>query len=159
MSTQTPLSHNTIVMINTGGTTESWSRIGKGFTDLTPTNNPTVDTKQYIDESNATTIVTATQRQYAYTAERVVGDAANDYIASLDDKIGDDLKTQLVAYNDYDTKETGGYPAKKYEVVVAVSNPGDLSGGATQGMSGTIYVNGDPTEGFFEPSTNKFTEA
>lgn len=156
-----PLSYESFAYLDTTPTagTPTYELIGEGITALTPTQNPQTETKQYIHELFSTTTVTSLQKQFAYSGERVVNDPVNDYLASLEDKVGEDLKTTLIIYHDYDETSDGSgtYTAKRYDVVVAVSNPGDRSGGATLAISGTIYVNGDPTEGTFTASTKTFT--
>lgn len=153
-TTKTPLSYETEVYINIGKEgAEQYAEINKGFTSFSKTNNPSVQSQQYIGDINATTNITALGMQFAYSGERVVGDEANDYFASLDGKIGNDLKTTLVKVNTWDESAT------LYNVVVAVASDGDLSGGATQAISGTVYVNGDPVKGTWDKTTKKFTAA
>lgn len=156
-----PLSYESYAFLDTtpGQSTPTYALIGEGIEAFTPTQNPQVSTKQYIHEIFATTSVTSLQKQYAYSGERVVGDAVNDFLASLEDKVGGALKTTLIVYNGWEeTETTGTFTAKKYEVVIAISNTGDRAGGATQAISGTIYVNGDPVDGTFVASTKTFTE-
>lgn len=146
--------------IQPGGASPSYELIGEGIDTLTPTQNPQVNTRQYIHEINATTVVTALQKQFAYSGERVVGDPVNDFLASLVDKVGDSLKTTMVVFDSWEeTETTGTYTAKKYDVVIAVSNSGDRAGGSSLSISGTIYVNGDPVDGEFVLSTKTFTAA
>lgn len=157
--TKTPLSYETEVYIDTTptGGSATYAEINKGFTGFSKSNNPSIQTQQYIGDINATSAITALGMQFAYTGERVVGDVANDYFASLDGKIGNDLKTTLVKVNLWEADSTEAIPATLYNVVVAVSSDGDLSGGSTQAISGTVYVNGDPVKGTFNRSTKAFT--
>lgn len=153
---KTPLSYETEVYIETSA--GSYAEINKGFTGFSKTNNPSVQTQQYIGDVNATSSITALGMQFAYSGERVVGDDANDYFASLDGKVGNDLKSSLVKVNLWEAEGTNTpIPATLYNVVIAVSSDGDLSGGSTQAISGTVYVNGDPVKGTFDRSTKKFT--
>lgn len=141
--------------------TEKWSRIGKGVTAATPSNSPTVQTQHYIDAASPTHSVTGLEKTFAITAERYVGDEANDYFAELDDKTGDDVKTQLVVVyltKAASTQVTTAYPAKKYEATIGVDQPFSVEGGATQAMSLTIYTDGDPVEGWFDISKKAFSE-
>lgn len=157
VKTKTPLSYETEIYIDTTptGSTPTYAEINKGFTGFTKTNNPTVQTQQYIGDINATTNITALGMQFAYSGERVVGDPANDYFAGLDGKIGNDLKTTIVRVNTWEDGNT----ATLYNAVVAVASDGDLAGGSTQAISGTVYVNGDPVKGSWDKSTKKFTPA
>ena len=152
---KTPLSYETEVYIEVAE--GSYAEINKGFTGFSKTNNPSVQTQQYIGDVNATSSITALGMQFAYTGERVVGDEANDYFASLDGKVGNDLKSSIVKVNLWEAESETAIPATLYNVVVAVSSDGDLSGGSTQAISGTVYVNGDPVKGSFDRKTKKFT--
>lgn len=157
-----PLSYEAYALIDVtpGQSSQKYELIGEGIDTLTPTQNPQVSTKQYIHEINATTVVTSLQKQFAYSGERVVGDPVNDFLASLEDKVGDQLKTTMIVYNSWDEEETSGtFKAKKYDVVIAVSSTGDRAGGASLAISGTIYINGDPVDGSFVASTKTFTPA
>ena len=141
--------------------TEKYSRIGKGVTAATPANSPTVQTQHYIDASAPTHSITGLEKTFALTMERYIGDGANDYLAGLDDKTGDALKTTLVVVDlteTASTQVTTAYPAKKYEIVVGLDQPFSVEGGASQAMSCTLYTNGDPAEGWFSDGTWSDTE-
>ena len=156
-----PMAYQTAIYINTtpSGETEKYERFGKGFTGLNKSQNPQVETEQYIDDINATSNITALQSQMAYTGSRVVGDPVNDFIAGLEDKIGSDVVTTIVKVNLWESagSPANTYTAKLYNVAVAAASTGDLAGGKSQTLSGTIYINGDPVVGKFDTSTKKFT--
>ena len=48
------------------------------------------------------------------------------------------------------TSGTGGtyYAGKKYDIMIDVANDGTIEGGQDVSIDGTIYVNGDPEEGY-----------
>ena len=141
--------------------TAKYSRIGKGVTAATPSNSPTVTTMHYIDAGAPTHSITGLEKTFALTMERYVGDAANDYLAGLDDKTGDALKTTLVIVDLTATASTAvatAYPAKKYEIVVGLDQPYSVEGGATQAMTATLYTNGDPVEGWFDTSDGTWSD-
>lgn len=141
--------------------TAKYSRIGKGVTAATPANSPTVQTQHYIDASAPTHSITGLEKTFALTMERYVGDGANDYLAGLDDKTGDALKTTLVVVDlteTASTQVTTAYPAKKYEIVVGLDQPFSVEGGASQAMSCTLYTNGDPVEGWFDTSEGTWSD-
>ena len=144
-----------------GEETQKFSRIGKGVTAATPANSPTVQTQHYIDASAPTHSITGLEKTFALTMERFVGDPANDFLAGLDDKTGDDLKSELVVLDRTvaaSTQVTTAYPAKKYEVVIGLDQPYSVEGGASQAMSCTIYTNGDPVEGWFDTSDSSWSD-
>ena len=141
--------------------TEKYSRIGKGVTAATPANSPTVQTQHYIDASAPTHSITGLEKTFALTMERYIGDGANDYLAGLDDKTGEALKTTLVVVDlteTASTQVTTAYPAKKYEIVVGLDQPFSVEGGASQAMSCTLYTNGDPVEGWFDISDGTWSD-
>lgn len=154
-----PKNTDTLLFIDTtpSGETPTYARIGEGVVSATPSNNPTVDTKHYINHKGPTNTVTAVAKQIALSMERYTGDVANDFLAGLDGAIGDDVKTTLVKVDSWEGSDEAALPAKKYEVVVAVNNNGTVQGGGVQDMDVTLYCNGDPVEGTFNTSTKAFT--
>ena len=141
--------------------TATYSRLGKGVTDATPSNSPTVSSQHYIDAAAPTHSVTGLEKTFALTMERYVGDDANDWLAGLDDKTGDDVKTTLVVLDitaGASTSKATAYPAKKYEVVIGLDQPYSVVGGEAQAMSCTIYTNGDPSEGWFDTADSTWSD-
>lgn len=150
--------HRAIYLDTSGnGTTPSYERLGNGVTSFTPSTNPTVDTKHYINMSSPSHSVTAIEKQYAFSADVIKGDACLDYLAGLDGKTGDDVKSTMIDVDLSGTATSGAYPAKKYEVVIAIEQPYSIEGGANQTMSGTFYTNNDAIEGTFDISKKAFT--
>lgn len=140
-----------------GAGQEAYERLGNGVTSFTPSSNPTVDTKHYIDASSPSHAVTAVERQYSFSADVIKGDPCLDYIAKLDGKTGDDCKSKMVDVDLAGSASAGAYPAKCYNILIALEQPYSIEGGANQQMSGTFYTNGDPVEGTFNPATKAFT--
>ena len=159
MSETTPNADEKRLYLDTtpSGETRLYARIGTGVTTVTPAFNPTVKTVQYINMLSSKNTKTAYNKQYAISGERVVGDAAMDFIMGLAEKVGSDCETTLVSYNTWDTATEGAYPAKRYDVMIAVANDGTLAGGDTQAVEATMYVNSAATEGTFNPTTKAFT--
>ena len=139
------------------GGSPTYARIGTGVTTVTPALNPTVKTVQYINMLSAKNTKTAYNKQFAISGEKVVGDPALDFMLGLAEKVGGDCDTTLVSYNTWDTETTGSYPAKRYNVMISITNDGTLAGGDTQAIEATVYVNSAATEGTFNPTTKEFT--
>lgn len=156
---KTPMNTDTGLYLDTTPTGDSraYGQIGEGFTGATPSLNPTVNSVHYINHKSPTSSKTGVSRQYALAGERVVGDAVNDYLVGLADSIGEDVKSTLVKVNLAATPTEGAYPAKRYDVLIVTNNDGTLTGGATQAIDVTLYVNGDATTGTFNLPTKAFT--
>jgi hypothetical protein len=116
-----------------------------------------MDTKHYINHKGPTNTKASVARQWALSGERYKGAAANDYIMGLADATGADAETDIVICDTSATPTASAYPAKKYEVTVAVNNDGSIVGGETQAVDVTIYANGDAVVGTFNISTKAFT--
>jgi hypothetical protein len=157
-------SNRRVVMIDTtpSAETTSYKRLGKGITTFTPSNGGKIEQKQYINQVYANTTRNGMQKQWAFSGDKITDDDAITFVLSLSEKIGDDAKTTIVIYDLKDGEDepvaATAYTAKRYNVVVDVTNDGSLEGGNDAGIDGTIYVNGDPTVGTFTPGTSTFAE-
>lgn len=138
-------------------TTAEYVRIGEGVTSMAPSNNPITDTKHYINHKNSTTKVLGFGKQWALSMERFTGDDANDFIAGLSEKTGQEVVTTLVIVEHHDSAAVTAKPATRYEVTVVVGGEGAITGGAAMDMDVTIYANGDGVEGTFNETTKAFT--
>ena len=125
-----------------------WSRINKGFTELTEDANAEVTEEQYIGDKNASASV-----------DRYAMSAGLDGVAFKDDAIfevldtihrnrstGEDCEYQLLNVDIYnpsgDTKPT--YPAQIQPVVIEITSWG---GEANLQIGATLHYNGDPILG------------
>lgn len=158
-----PLVSNRVLVIDdktgTNGK-ENYVRVGKGFTNFTKASNSTIDQKFYIDEAGkGTSNKTGMQTIYSLSGDRVVGDAANDFICSCYDKLGDDVITTAVQYDEFAPVEgeAGSYAAKQFEVMVNCTNDGSGDGGAVLAVEAEIHQNGLEVEGSYNPTTKTFT--
>lgn len=76
------------------GASRTWKRVGKGLTGCDPSYNEETDQSNYLDQNGfKETKVIAKQNTFAFSGHRVIGDAAQDYIFSLSDELGDNLTT------------------------------------------------------------------
>ena len=128
------------------GTPDAYKRIGKGVTGITPSNNPQTDSKHYVDAKNPTTTVHGISKQWTLTMERYKGDPANDYIASLSEKL--DTSSYLVIAEAHlvpDSPATGEEwyrPATRYPVDIVVNSEGSIVGGGAMDMDVVIHASG-----------------
>lgn len=158
-----PLVSNRVLVIDdkkgTSGK-ENYVRVGKGFTNFTKASNSTIDQKFYIDEAGkGTSNKTGMQTIYSLTGDRVVGDPANDYIVSCYEKLGDDVITTAVQYDEYApvADQAGCFEAQKFECMVNCTNDGSGDGGAVLAVEAEIHQNGREIKGYYNPSTKEFT--
>lgn len=138
----------------------TFERLGEGVNSFTPSNNPTVSTKHYINMKSPHNSITAIAKQYSMSADYIKGDPCLDYIEGIEDKIGSDCMTELVDV-DMSTPADGGsgssYKAKKANITISVTQPYSIEGGNNQQIEATFYVNGDLVEGKFDTSTKTFS--
>lgn len=158
-----PLVSNRVLVIDdkkgTSGK-ENYVRVGKGFTNFTKASNSTINQKFYIDEAGkGTSDKTGMQTIYSLTGDRVVGDPANDYIVSCYEKLGDDVITTAVQYDEYApvADQAGCFEAQKFECMVNCTNDGSGDGGAVLAVEAEIHQNGQEIKGYYNPSTKEFT--
>lgn len=158
-----PLVSNRVLVIDDKkgtGNKENYVRVGKGFTNFKKASNSTIDQKFYIDEAGkGTSSKTGMQTIYSLTGDRIKGDPANDFIAGCYDKMGDDVITTAIQYDEYEpvAESAGSFKAKKFECMVNCTNDGSGDGGAVLAVEAEIHQNGQEIEGSYNPSTKTFT--
>ena len=160
MANKTITNEKRAVFINTSSDSSAvYNRIGEGINTFTPSNNGTISTKHYINDKFATSRRNGIQKQWAFSGDRVIDDPANDYLVGLTEKTGSDVETTLIIADLVDPVGTSknAYKAKKYEVMVDVTNDGSIEGGQDVAIDGTIYANGDPVEGYITITDNVAT--
>ena len=140
----------------------TFERLGEGVNSFTPSNNPTVSTKHYINMKSPHNSITAIAKQYSMSADYVKGDPCLDYIEGIEDKIGSDCVTELIDVDMSSPISDGGgtkYKARKANITISVTQPYSIEGGNNQNIEATFYVNGDLVDGSFDTSTKTFTAA
>lgn len=135
------LNYQSLYEINTTpeSGTATWSRIGAGITSADPSNNESKDQTNYLDgDGYAESEIIGAQFTLAFSGHRVHGDAAQDWIASIEHELGDNRKTQFRYTDMKGNQKTGNC------TIVDV----DFGGGDAAGkkeISFGIDVNGKPT--------------
>ncbi|MGK4058282.1 Ig-like domain-containing protein [Loigolactobacillus coryniformis] len=121
----------------------NWMRLAAGVNNSTPAANDTTTNDEYYDgEGFGTSDVTSKRLQITLAGHRLEGDPAQDYIASKQLAIGDDLKT-LFRW----TQPSGDTITGVVTLTSIVSSGG--APGAKQTFSVVIVFNGKP---IFAPS-------
>lgn len=139
------LNYKNKLEIDTGGNTSlddlakaSWAAVSAGIQTITPSASETADTTPYYNgEGFSDHDVTGKAIQFAISGHRLVGDAAQDYVAGKFIAVGDTLRT-LARWTD---------PSGKQLVFVATLVSIVPFGGAAntkQTFSFTLAANGKP---------------
>lgn len=142
----------------TSSVSPTYARLGEGMSSLTPSLNGNIEEKQYINSDVPKKTRTSYGKQWAFSADYDPTDPAQEYLYSLAEKTEADVATYLIElYCDDASKKS--FTAKKYPVIVDISNDGGLEGGGVVSMEGTIHATGEAETGTFDISTNTFTTA
>lgn len=121
------------------GATRTWVRLGAGISSADPSNNDNLDQTNYLDGGGfGTTTVIGKQKTIAFSGHRVVGDSAQDYIASVQDELGDSLLSN-VRYTAADGSMFTG------PVTIANVDFGGGDAGAKEEIAFELHINGKPT--------------
>ena len=155
----TVLKHQIAFFAKTTAEAESFSRISKGFTDLSGALNPTTETTQYIGESTQTTTTTSYNPSYSFSAERYCGDVFNDYLYEIGrDQVLNATVHQIVRVDMSDpTEQPDEYNAVAAEYNVSIDANDTGAAGAKVGYTGTLSQKGKLVKGKYNTSTNTFT--
>ncbi|MCB5223063.1 phage tail tube protein [Lactiplantibacillus pentosus] len=119
-------------------TKANWARLAAGISGVTPAANETDDNTAYFDGDGFTdTDVTGKRITIAFTGHRVVGDVAQDFVASKFLSIGQNLKT-LGRWTD----TNGNVVVSSVTLTAIVPMGGNAN--AKQTFSFTMSFNGKP---------------
>lgn len=134
------------VWINTSTTsTATYKRFGEGINSFNPSNNAQIGTKHYINAKFSSSRRNGLQKQYAFSGDLITDDACQTYLIGLSEKTGNDVLTDMIIFDHVGTGTS--YPAKKYHIMVDISNDGGIAGGEDVTIDGTFHVTGDPISG------------
>ena len=131
-----------------GASTPTWSRMGKGITSQTISYNPESNSEQYIHEDSATT----TLDSYAPTMNGAMtaysGEPIFDFVDGLRKKraVGSAAETDVLLVYIYDKSDDGKYAAEKQHVSVQIDDFGGDAGG-TLPINFTLNFMGDAVPG------------
>ena len=129
------------------GTPESkvWSRINKGFTELTEDSNAEVVEEKYIGDKNSSTSIESYAPSIGLSGSAYKGDAVFDLLDTMHRTraVGAECEVELLNVDIYNPGEGNSYPAILQPAVVEITS----WGGETMEVGATIHYNGDPTFG------------
>lgn len=134
-----PLNYEALLLVDSNfGGTENWVAIKKGITNITQGNNETVDQKQYMDGLGfATSDITGEQIILSVSGDRIIGDAGQDFILSLQHELGCNRKSQAKFIDAEGNYKLGG-------VTIANIVPPGGDAASKGAISFEIHYNGKP---------------
>jgi hypothetical protein len=139
--------------------TATYSLVGPGITSAQENMNPQTVDEHYIHEDVGRTELESYRPTIPVEGILHDGDDAYDFVYALYRAYAtlDAAKTTMVVVYLNETPTGSEYPAKRHDVVIAVdAGPGGEAGKRAT-MNYTIYYQGDPTFGTFNPTTLAFT--
>jgi hypothetical protein len=122
-----------------GTTPGTLAVIGKGITNVEPSNNEELSQDKYLDGGGfGETDVIGAQTVLAFTGHRFYGDPAQDFIMGLMLKLGEDRRTNFEWTEPDGGKFTGAC------TIANISGPSGAAGSKGE-ISFEIHFNGEPT--------------
>lgn len=124
--------------ITPNGASRTWKRLAAGIASIEPENNEEIDQTGYLDGNGyKSSFVTGAQETLACEGHRLIGDPAQDFIASVRYELGASRTTNIRYY------DAGG---NKVEGICTIANV-KVGGGAAGGkkaFSCELHINGKP---------------
>lgn len=147
--------------LNTGTTEEpTWSLIGDGVTEQTISYNPQTTDETYINQDSGETDVESYKPTISNNMTAIKGDDVFEFIDEMRiarKVLGDATSEILIVYL-YKEEKSGAYPAERNKVGIQIDDFGG-AGGESAKLNFTVNLQGDATQGTFNPETKTFTEA
>lgn len=141
-----------------GETAAQYERLGKDLEEFSPELSAQVDTKKNI---LGETSVLISSYEKTGAVEPYYAEAGSALFARLQDiidnnRVLDELKTDVVEVKLWETAENGKYPASREEVYIEVTS----YGGDTTGyqIPFTLHYTGNKVKGTFDVNTKTFAE-
>lgn len=116
----------------------TWVTLGQGITSITPSASDTATKDSYwSDKGWQSTTITGKNITFAVKGDRVVGDPAQDFIAGLQFKMGDDVRTLMRWTDQSDNVIIASITIQKVQTMGGNAN-------AQQTFSFEMDINGQP---------------
>ena len=140
---------------------EGFVLMGTGFNTLDESPNAQTDEKTYINQASSSTSIKGYKPEFSFDSDFIEDEAAiaDLYAIGRNRLTGEDAQREYVRVELFKTKDTKGYPARKFTVSVEVSDLATGDGGEVTNVSGTLHQIGEFVEGFFDTQTKTFTAA
>ncbi len=135
----------------------SYELIGIDLEELTVNMNPTVEKKKNILGETSANLTSYEKQTTVAPYIAVMGSGLHSRLQGIIDneKILDDVKTDIVEVQTWGEATSGAYPAYKQEAIIAVTS----YGGDTNGyqIPFELHYIGSKIKGMFNPETKEFT--
>lgn len=146
--------------VATGDGADSYALMGNGFTSLDENPSAKIETTAYISDRSASGTITGYETTFPFDTQLIDDEKAIAFIYDVarNQKTGAEAEADYVRAELFKTKETGGYPARKFRVAVEVSS---VSGAGTEivRVAGNLHQVGNFTDGYFDVESRTFTPA
>ncbi len=144
--------------LNVGKTgAEKYALMGTGFTKIDDSPSAQTTSKRYVNNKSATKSIGSYDWSAPFESDLIESEEAVAYIAEIGrkEKTGSDAETEYIRVDLAKEKGENGYPARKRNVAIEVSDFTDNDGEIT--CSGNLLGKGDWVFGSFDPETKRFT--
>ena len=142
----------------TGEGAAVYALMGMGFTSLDENPSAKIETTAYISDRSASGVVTGYETTFPFNTQLIDDEAAINFIYDVarNQKAGSEAEADYVRVDLFKSKDTKGYPARKFRVTVEVSS---ISGAGTEIMTiaGNLHQVGNFVDGYFDIETKTFT--
>lgn len=137
---------------------EKYVLMGAGFNTLDENPQAQVDTKAYISDKSATTIIKGYQTQFPFDTDLIESEEAITalYNVGRNQLLGVEAEKNYVRVELFKGAQAGAYPARKFRVAVEISG---ITGAGAEviHVAGNLNNVGDFVDGTFDTSTKTFT--
>ncbi|NFS12782.1 hypothetical protein FDE77_16335 [Clostridium botulinum] len=144
-----------------GSEAATYVLLGTGVNTLDESVGAQTDSKTYINDKTQTTTVKGYQTEFPYDTDMVLDEEAGMalYKVGRDHLTGQDAEFDYVRVDLYDPvkEKINLFKARKFKVAAVVSDSKG-NGGEVMVNTGTLSCVGDPTQGYFDTTTKKFSE-
>lgn len=145
--------------VNTTPTTAAtYVLLGLGVTAASEELNPKSTEETYVDQDNATISLDSYAGKLPVEMTAHSDDDVFNYVEGLREvrAIGSAAQTDIVEVRLWQSSSGGGWPATKQNVVVMVEGGPGGEGGVPAKIKFTFGYMGDPTQGYFNPTSKTF---
>lgn len=147
--------------VSEDGLTKDYQLVGYGITSNGKTMNPQSETKQYVNQKTATTVVNSYQVEYPFEGEIIRNDKVIKFLYDIveNETLGKKLQRSLVTFDfpEGESPNLTNVSAKERIVSIEISEM-TREAGNTIKISGSFKAVTDLVDGTFNVTTRAFTK-